>query len=155
MDSVSQPSVREQVIEAMLDRIAAITTVNGFNTDLGKAVVVGLKIQLGPDDPDAALEVMLGDDQRATWQAGKLFYRLPITFTAIAKAGPEAWRTTEQVLQDVKRAIELADTRLDGLLDHPGLERLPARVREREAGATDVGIELTYLAPIQETWGNP
>lgn len=155
-EAVPQASKREQIAEALLTRAQAITRVYGFNTDAGKTLVLGERIQLGENDPDSALQLLVGDDERATWQAGKLFYRIPYRFTALSRAGREdSWRDAERLLQDVKRAIELADTSLDGLLCHPGLERSPAKVLEREAGAVDVGIEVTYWAPLQETWGNP
>lgn len=156
MSSVPQPSRREQIIDALIERAQVITQVDGFNTDAGKALVIGESRQLGPDDPDSVLLLLIGNDDRATWQAGKVFYRIPFRFQVISKAGREdTWRDVERLLQDVKRAIELADLRLGGLLDHPGLERQPGRVLEREPGATDVGIELTYLASLQETWGSP
>lgn len=155
--SVPQASRREQIIAALVERAQAITRFDGFNTDAGKSLVVGESVALGPDDPDTVLVLLIGDDDVATWQAGKVFYRLPFRFQVISKAGrEETWRDVEQLLQDVKRAIEQSDDRqLGGLLNYPGLERQPARVLRREPGAVDVGVELVYMAPLQETWGNP
>lgn len=155
-DSVPQQSRREQIIAAMVARAQAIRRYSGFNTDAGATLIVGERIKLSAGDPDSALQLIVGDSLRATWMAGKVMYRLPFQFTALASAGrEESWRDAERLLQDVKRAIELEDTRLGGLLDHPGLERSPEAVLEREPGATDVGIEITYFAPLQETWGHP
>jgi hypothetical protein len=149
-------SLRERICGAMLERAQAISQANGFWTDAGATIVLGQPLQLGEGDPDAALEVMVGDEDRASYQNGKLFYRIPFHFKAISKAGrAESWRDAERVLADVKRAIELEDAHLDGLLAHPGLERAPARVLPREPGASDVGIVVTYFAPVQEGWGNP
>lgn len=154
--SVPQASVREQVIEAMLGRAQAILIANGFNTDAGAKLIVGERRALGPDDPASAIRVLIEDDARITWQAGKVFYRIPFVFEAIARVDQvEAWRTVERVMQDVKRAIELPDSLLGRLLEHPGLERLPVKAMEREPGASDVGVQVIYLAPVQESWGNP
>lgn len=156
MNSVPQQSKREQIIDALVARAQAITQYNGFNTDAGESMVIGEELKLGPDDPDSLLFLLIGNDESASWQAGKVFYRIPFRFQVISKAGRvDTWRDVERLLQDVKRAIELADVKLGGLLDHPGLIRLPCRSLEREVGATDVGVELTYLTPLQETWGNP
>lgn len=155
-DSAPAPSVREQVADAVIARVREIQRINGFNTDAGLAVVLGQRVAPSESDPDTVLQVMVGSDTNATWQSGKVFYRIPFEFQVISRAGrAESWREAERLLQDVKRAIELPDTKLGGLLDHPGLERIPARTLEREPGAEDVGIEITYLAPVQESWGNP
>jgi hypothetical protein len=154
--SAPEPSVRELIAEAMLERAQVIRQSGGFWTDAGATIVLGQRLQLGEDDPDSALEVLVGDDEPTTYQNGKLFYRIPFVFTALSRAGrADAWRDAERLLADVKRAIELDDLRLDGLLEHPGLERSPASVVPRDPGSTDVGISVTYFAPLAESWGDP
>lgn len=155
MSSVPSPSIVELVTDAMIARAQSITKFGGFNTDAGKTMVIGERRQIGEADPDSVLALFVDDDERVTWQAGKVFYRIPYRFKVITRSGPESWRSTARLEQDVKRAIELEDTLLAGLLEHPGIERGPVKRLEREAGATDVGVEITYFAPIQESWGNP
>lgn len=155
-ESVPMRSVREQVADALMERVLEIQKVNGFNTDAGVTVVLGQKVRPGESDPDTVLQVTVGVETVATWQAGKVFYKIPYVFEVISRAGrAESWRDAERLLQDVKRAVELPDTTLDGLLEHPGLERSPARTLERDPGAEDVGIEITYFACVQESWGSP
>jgi hypothetical protein len=147
-------SRRQQVIEALKARVAAITIAGGFNTDAGSLVFLNETPALGPDDPDVAIAMLIRDDD-PSYHGEQVFYRLPIEFQALAKADLAApWVIVEQVLQDIKRAVELADRTLGRLL-RTNLERRSTRTLEREQGSTAVGVAITYEAPIAETWGTP
>ncbi len=125
----------------------------GFATDVGQRVYLGEAPQLGPDDPDAAVALLLGE------QPGDLglnvFTEIPLECQAHAKADLDAaWLTVENVIGDIKRAVELADRSLGGLVLQQ-LRRGPVKAIQREPGSTTIGASVTYLAQFKEAWGAP
>ena len=147
-------SARLGIIAAFKTRLEAIRADDGFNTDAGLAVVAGEVPTLGPDDPDVAIAVLVGDDEPKA-QGNALFIRLPIELAAVAKATLDApWVAVEAVLEDIKRAMELQDRTLGGLAVS-NIERGSTRTLPRESGSTTVGAAMTYFCSYKEAWGNP
>lgn len=149
-------SRRADLLSAIATRLAAITVANGYVTDAGQAIFVNETPTLGPDDPDAAIAVLIGDDQiRAAQPGKKLLIALPITVQALVKADlDDAWLTAEGVLADVKQAIEQDDLTLGGLAEQE-IQRGQTRTVPREPSNTTVGVAIGYVAHYAEQWGNP
>lgn len=146
---------RQLVLEAMRARLQAIEVANGFNTDAGLLVFLGEVPQLGTSDPDTAIALVPGEEIAAWNQGANLLIRLPLIVSAIAKADlAEPWLAVEAIIGDVKRAIELEDRTLGGLVQRM-IERGSVLVWEREPGATSVAASVTYIAPYVEGWGTP
>ena len=155
-------SRRQEVIVAFFERLEGITIAAGFNTDAGQALFLGVEPQMGPDDPNYAIAVLIGDDDAPGFQGESIAYNLPLECKVLAKvdeAKPDdAWMTVEALLQDIKRAVELPSTeerRLGRLLSGLGLNRGQTFTIPREPGSLKVGVSLTYSAPIKEKWGEP
>jgi hypothetical protein len=147
-------STRQLILEAIKTRLEAIEMGDDFLTDAGAAVFLGFEPPFGPDDPDVAIAITVGVDSRQSGQAN-VQGRLPIQIAAIAKADlTEPWVAVESVLADIKRAVELEDRTLGGLVNHR-LERGDTETLARDAGATTVGCVITYLADYVEGWGTP
>lgn len=149
-------SRREAIIAAMAARAEAITLNGGFNTDLGLQVAINDVPPFGPDDPRQALVLLVGDDEFTSQGAGNWFiYRLQLTFVVLVDADLEdAWRTIEQGIADVKRAVELEDRRLGGLLANP-FERGAVETAPREPGSLAIAATVPYIVTIKEGWGTP
>lgn len=151
--STSTPK-RRAILEALVTRVQDITVAHGYRTDAGALVFLGEKPDLGPDDPSVAVAVVPSEDS-VTGQGDKLFVELPIEFQALAKADIDAPHLAiEDVLADLKEAIETADRTLGGLAGGE-LTRTATRTMDREPGATTVGVALTYMVPYREQWGHP
>lgn len=151
---MATPSIREAVIEAMANRARAIQVADGFATDIGSTVAINDVPQFGPDDPRQALVLLVGDDD-VTAQGPAFFYRLPLTFVVLVDADlDEAWRSIEQGVADVKRAIELPDRRLGGLLGG-NFERGPVETAPREPGSAVIAAAVPYVVSLKEGWGTP
>jgi hypothetical protein len=147
-------SKRQQVLEAVQTRQEAIRKADGFQTDAGETVYLGERPELGPDDPDAVIAIVVRDDQVKV-QSGKVFVTLPIAICANAKADLEApWVAIEALISDIKTAMELEDKTLDGLLSEP-IGRGSTRTLDREAGSMTVGASVTYVLSYTEQWGRP
>jgi hypothetical protein len=58
----------------------------------------------------------------------------------------------EQIIADIKQAIETSDRGLGGLLARP-LVRGRIRFSHREPGSTVVGASVEYRATFAESWG--
>lgn len=142
----------------LAERVAVIQVANGYQTDAGVLVVLGEAPQLGPDDPDTAIAIVPGEEQ-TRWVREHVFVRLPIDVQAVVKSDltnlATAWWTVEQVIADIKRAVETSDRMLDRLLPPPGLERALTRALQREPGLTTIGAAVTYLTEFGEVWGDP
>jgi hypothetical protein len=150
-------SRRKLIVVEIVTRLQAIRRAAGFNTDAGLHVHVNEVPVLGPDDPDEAIVVVLDEDFPGH-QAEHTFIRLPIDVQAMAKADPvdveSALMTAEDVLEDVKRAIELPDRTLGGLVQRQ-IERGTTRTMARDPGTPHVGVAVRYTAPYIERWGSP
>lgn len=154
---MSDPT-RQQILEAVRTRLLAIRTNNGFRTDGGREVFLNETPMLGPDDPDVAIAIVTDDDE-VNWQGEQVVIALPIGIQALAKAdmlSGEPWIAVEQVIGDIKQAVELADRTFGGLFPHPHqFDRGQTRTLEREAGSAVVGASITYRALYKEVWGSP
>ena len=148
-------STREDVIHALRDRLAAISTTNGFKTDAGQKIFLGETPTLGPSDPAAALALVVGADE-STSQGENVISELPIEIQALVKADvTDPLLTIEAVIADIKRAVETTDRSLGGLLVNRGLERGSTRPLEREDGSEVVGAAVEYGLTLAEKWGAP
>jgi|SRR6185369_10136330 len=147
-------SNREQVLVAVRARLRAILQAEGFRTNVGQAVFLNEVPDLGPDDPDEIIAMVVGTDQ-PRYQGMQVFIDLPIEIQAVAKADlDDPYLTVEAVLADVKEAIELEDRTLNGLVKHQ-IERGPTRTLPREPGSTTVGVAIMYGFPYTEVYGAP
>lgn len=147
-------STRQAILSELLGRVGRITIGNGFATDAGQKVFVGETPVLGPDDPETAIALVVGNDtQPDEFLGDDILTRLPIEVQAIARADlDQPWLTVEAVIADVKHAIETADRTLGGLLAR-NLLRGTTRTLPREPGATAIGAAVQYAAIYLETWG--
>lgn len=145
---------RQVILAALRIRLQAIHVADGYQTDAGDAVVIGEAPQLGPDDSDVAIALMVQDDD-IQYQGENVNALLPIEIQAVAKVDLERpWWTAEMVLGDIKRAIEVDDRTLAGVVPRR-IQRGRTRIKDREAGSSTVGIGVTYIAPYLEAWGRP
>lgn len=153
------PSHRARIIAAVRDRLSRIQRVNGFRTDAGLCVVVGI-MALGPDDASAAICIVPGPTQPLG--SGMNEHQpttLPLQIAAVARVNnmahiSEAWLTAEAVVADVVAAMEDDDDdRTLGGLVHGDLRRGVVEPLERDSGLLDVGLLVNYEAPYRTTWG--
>jgi len=147
-------SRRRLIMEAIKARVSEISVTHGFETDAGLTVFLGETPQLGPDDPQTAIAIVVGDEE-PQYQGAKFLIRLPLALQALARADlDQPWLAVEDVIGDLKRAVELEDRTLGGLVKSD-LERRSVVAMEREPGSTTVGAEVTYLFTYSESWGAP
>jgi hypothetical protein len=163
MPETPPKSTREKILDAVVARLAVIATDHEditFASAAGQSVHLGEAPPFGPDDPLEAIVVAVGDDD-PRFQGEAFLIVLPLSIQAIVAvpAGQleigAAYRAAEAILADVKRAIELEDRTLGGLVKWHGLERGSTRTLRREPGSEFVGIEIGYSAPYAESWGAP
>lgn len=153
-----QDSKRKKIIRAIRTRLEAIKrNAEGFATNAGAQIHVAFFPQLGPDDPYPCLAIATGTDSLGNQQA-KIAITLPIEISVVAhvdiKGGADPLDVVEDGISDVKRAIELEDRTLGGLLPNK-LQRGPVTAYEREPGSRLVGSVVTYVAFYTEDWGDP
>lgn len=153
------PSIRQQILEACLARLQQIQIANGtFETNAGSNVSLGETVQLGEGDPDTAIALVVDDDEAISASGNKMFLRLPVHIQALAKISQagvsEAYIAAEQIAADIKRSFELEDRLLGGLLHHH-LQRSRVRTLARQPGSITVGVDVLYVLPYAEQWGNP
>ncbi len=147
-------SRRSDILQALKDRVSAING-GAFQTTLGQTIFLGETPDLGPDDPDAAIVIAPGDEEVRIQQGGKLFIAWPISIQAVAKAElQDGWLTIEAVVSDIKKAVELSDRTLGGLVEQH-LQRGATRTLPREPGSLTIGASVLYVANYSETWGAP
>lgn len=145
---------RRLILEAIKTRLEAIDGSGDYETDMGGRVYLGYAPSLGPDDPATAIAIAISDD-RISFSGEKKSIDLPVEIQAIARADlDEPWLAVEGLIGDIKRAMELADRTLGGLVKseiRPGT----TRTLIRREGSDGVGAGVLYVVPYQESWGNP
>jgi hypothetical protein len=151
---------RRAILEAVKARLEAIRRPEegepdtGFATDAGQTVTLNEAPAFGDDDPPVAIAIVVGEEQ-VTWQNGRLLILLPLDIQVLSVASLDApWVAIEDVLGDVKRAMELGDRRLNRLLSWD-MERGGVRTLEREPGHPTVGAAIPYQVRFMEAWGEP
>lgn len=150
-------SKRQQILEAFRDRLELILIASGYDTDAGESVFLGAEVTLGPDDPGVAIAIDVGEDSvgQTHGPAPTLQIQLPIEIQAVAVATMASpWIAVEQVLSDIKKAIELNSvTWLVDLVQE--LTRGSTETLERSEGSITVGASITYTVLMFEEWGAP
>jgi hypothetical protein len=142
-------SRRQRIIEALATRLELIQTDNGFNTDAGSMVFLGEDPTFGPDDPGVALTISVGDATEARHQ---LLMEMPLEIVALVSADISApLLAIEQVIADIRTAVETDDRTLDG--ECKQITRGAIRALPRESGFTVVGASVEYIALYSEVWG--
>ena len=148
-------STRAAILAGIVTRLQAIDgTTDEFETTAGAHVVLGDVLALGPDDPDVVIGVLPQDDV-VSYQGEQLSIQWPIEIQAVVKVDlVDGWQVVEAVLADIKRAIELPDRTLGGLVRRQ-IERGTTLTLEREPGSSTMGVGIVYVAPYTEVWGHP
>lgn len=148
------PSRRQTLLELIRTRLQGIHVNDGFFTDAGATVFLGEKPELGENDADVAIAVLVGDESGRR-QGKAIFVELPIEIQALAKADlDEPWVASEQLLSDIQRAIEVEDELMHAN-DKRAIEIGPTRTLPREAGSSTVGLGVTYIVKFGRAWGQP
>lgn len=146
--------IRLRILEAIRERLRAIHG-SSFHTNVGVSVTLGEDPRFGPDDPQHAIAIKVGEDELGNQQRHVEITRLPIEIWAVVPADlVEPQRSLERILADIKMAIELEDRTLGGLC-RDELERDTTLPLEREEGQSFVGVRVTYTVPYSEAWGQP
>lgn len=146
--------IRRAALTTLRTRLRGITKLAGYNTDVGKLVFLAEEPVLGPDDPEAALAIVVGTDEPG-FQGEHVVVRLPVEVQAVVKvAASDPWMTIEAILEDVYKAVE-TDHNLGGALLARGLERGSTRPLDREPGSEYVGAGVEYRLLYKQLWGTP
>ncbi len=145
---------RHQILTAFIARLATITIANSFTTNAGQKIYANYAPELlSKDEPDTAIAVLIEDDTHEE-HGDKLLIELPLLVCSLAKASlDDPLAAAEDVLGDVKRAVEI-DTHLGGLL-RDYMRRGSTQTFKREQGTTTVGSVVPYILPYSEKWGAP
>lgn len=153
-------SKRRQLLDAIVTRLEAIVAGevadlgDTFETDAGRAIYQGEIPQLGDDDQEQAIAVMPDTDEPRAIGGVAVQVVLPVNVHAVVKVTiADPWTAAEQVVADIKRAIETSDQGFDGLVQN--IEREGVTVQEREPGSTVVAVTVPYRFTFREQWGRP
>src|SRR3972149_10574553 len=142
-------SKRQAALADLVKRLSFILVEKGYNTDAGLHIFLGELPKFGPDDPPAAITIIVGDDSPET-SGGTVRTRVPFEVQAIVPADMTApTLAIEKLVADIKEAVEIeADGSVDrylGVIDgkpaplSQGLQRGAIRSIRREPGRGDVG----------------
>ena len=105
-------SIRKRILTEVKARLERVTVVNGFTTDAGMALLLGVLPKLGETDPDAAIAIAPQEQTPVPLTLQHVGGDWPIEIIAIANASAnrdEPWLVVEDVLADIQRAMELED----------------------------------------------
>jgi hypothetical protein len=146
---------RQQILEALAERLGAISVENGYLTNAGERVYLGETPELGNDDPVNAIAIVVQDTD-TRYQGMQVLESIPIEIQALARAEnlDAAYLSSESILGDIIRAVEQEDRTLGGLVKQQ-IQLGSTRTLPREPGMTTVGIGITYRTDFTRAWGQP
>lgn len=149
-------SKRLQFLRAVKALLSTIRTNADFNTDAGANVFMGETVKLGPSDPTSCLSISVLDDDPQN-QHVNVASVMAIEVQAHVKADlNEPILIVEQVIADIKVALEQEDRSLGGIVQKgSGLQRGGTRIIERPEGSEFMGAGIVYRGLLVEKWGNP
>lgn len=148
-------SRRHRALSALRDRLQAISVANGYRTDAGQALFMGQDAELGPDDARAAIALAVAADE-VRHNGENVVSVIPVEVHALVKAAVDnPLLALEDLIGDIKKAVEQPDRTLGGLLVQRGLGRGSVRPIDREPGSEMVGAVVEYSLTMAEAWGNP
>lgn len=172
-------SKRVLAIQDLETRLGKIQKTKGYSSDAGLNIFLGEVPVLGKDDADAAIGILLLNDEPLEGGAftvgGLCRYRVPIEVYATAKIPSRAQPLIvfEGLIADIKLAAEIegrdtgtnaARERYLGLISGSpakpvtlpkGFERGSTRIHFREGGSEIIGVTVEYFMSIEEQWGQP
>lgn len=145
---------RLAVLMAFKARLELVKTSEGFSTDAGFNVVLGEKTQFGESDPLPAICIVPAPDA-PTHNGENVSAVWAVEIQAIAEVDiNQPVVVPEQVIGDIKVAIETEDRTLGGLVPSR-IRRGSTRTLPREPGSTICGVGITYGFQLTEQWGHP
>lgn len=153
-------SRRQRILAASIAVLEGITIANGYQTNLGDAVLFGEVPAFGDGDPKQVLALFPREDQPGDLQVGKVLIVLPVDVAIILAPGvTNAGAVREAGIADVKKAME-ADRSLGGLLsggrNHPeGMIRGTTETFDRSTGSEYVGAIISWGLQYYESLGLP
>ncbi len=157
-------SVRQLVVEEIRRRAVRIKVANSFNTNAGDNVFLGEEVVLSADDGGVAIAIAIGDvvveddvGMGTPTVGAELSCRMQVSVQAVAVVGDleEPWISAEQLVQDIKNAMEDPDTDSfpDEVMDF-GVPEDRDTTLERDEGSTHVGVAVNYEVLYIEKWGS-
>lgn len=141
-------------------RLERITRANDFATDAGQTVFLGEAPGLGHHDPEVAIAVVVGDSTEAHRGMSDVIESVVVvSLQAFARSAPahkvDPFLAAEDVVADIKRAVELEDRSLEGWCLSTGMSRGAVRPARRMEGSEYVGAAVDYVLTFEERWGHP
>jgi hypothetical protein len=153
-------SRRKRILDAFKARIEVIRVEDGFETDLGLNVLMWELPAFGPDDPKQVVAIIPREDQVSA-ALNNIPIDLPVDVAVlVAPDVTNPGALIEAGLADVKKAVELEDRTLGGLLrggrNNPGgIVRGTTEPYPRVGGSQVTGASITYVLPYVEAYGYP
>lgn len=147
-------SARQDIIDEVRGRLSGILVADGFQTNAGQNVLVGMVPSFSPDDPTQAIALLIDKDE-PSYQGEAVVIRVPLVVHACVRADvSDPCVAAEAVIADIKKAIE-TDHDLGKLALARGLERGVVSAAIREQGSEYVAGSVEYRITYREVWGNP
>lgn len=139
-------------IAAIETRLQAITVVNGYNTNAGNQVYLGVRGFDAEGQVFPVLSVASGAETVESVIIGLYRCTREIRISCYVADISAPTVALEQVIEDVQRGMELAGEALGGVvhvLEYDGLERL----EPREDGGSVSGVVVRYLMTYDRRYG--
>lgn len=147
-------TIRQSLISAIASGLGSIRTANGYQTNIGKTVVIATT---RIDRADLPAITVWPNPETAIKMSGKYKNTMPVRVVALSLIGPndEASEVAEKMLGDLKSRIESQTSDISGgYADHVeyysgGPENYP------EPGETIVNCGVVYNFIYRSKIGNP
>lgn len=150
---MSEQSISERIVFAIRDRLAAINTAAGFNTDAGARVELGLTFL--EDDETVVLSVLSGEEESQLNSFPRLTHELQVHVDGhITHNGEDSELRAQRLISDIKAATLHQDDRTLGGLCR-SVDPFGRSIEYPEDGSRYVSVRVTFSVRYHDTYGAP
>lgn len=145
-------SIREQIIQDIMSRVAEIQKINGYGTDVGRDAVRATKY--APASTGARIVVIPRIETGTTIKYGKTTYLFPVDIHAFVTINPgvdNASQISERIYSDIIYAITRLDSKVTDLAErvaHTGGGGVELADNEATLAGAQATFEITYKTVV-------
>lgn len=139
-------------IAAIETRLQAITVVNGYNTNAGNQVHLGLRGFDAEAETFPQLSIASGQEQVEELTARRYRCRREIRISGYVEDVSAPTVALEYLIEDVQRAMEQSDETLGGLVHFLGYEGLDVNEPREDGGAVS-SMVISYVIEYDRSYG--
>jgi len=145
----------QQIIDAIVTRVAGISIANGHHTDIGADVNRGRAVLDTDSLPSCGVYLQPRTVEKQSSGGARQSLDASVVVEAHHKYSTDPEVTAIKMLADIQKAVEVDPENLDGLLHGNGISFAGDEISYPEEYSNVVSVSVVYSIPHVREYGNP